>query len=301
VKTYNCSAGSCDPSSQFVTGDACDWLVVSGVSGLSRAKIVDQSNSTGDICMDNGDVGSSTTINGTVVSTALEDDALTFGQNGVVLNDIVSNFTRVKGANGVTLPGLPPGTNSVAAGLVVAKSNGGFYNTTGADPRVLECQMAQADILSASSAILGLASTQSLGVIQPGGSTTVNINASVVGGLNVIDITKMVLGNDVTVNISGGGNPNTVVVLRIANQLDVSLRSRWNLTNGLTTRNFLIYADGGRCEIGGNGIGSGTILCPNAKVFLNNNTVWDGQALGDSRKVQVGDAVTFTYVPFTGF
>jgi cysteine-rich repeat protein len=301
VKTYACNAGSCDPSSQFLTGDACEWLIVSGVSGTSKVLIRDQSTNTGDICVDNGVVGTRTTINGTIVSTSPITNDLSFKALGVVLNDVVTNNAGVLGEQGVTLPGMPPGTSSRPAGTFVAKSNGGFYDLTGLDPRVGKCSNAQGDILSASSAVLGLTSTQSLGVLAPTGGQTLNINPTVVGGLNVIDATRLTTGNDVTINVSGGGNANTVVILRIANQLNTSLRTVLNLTNGLQVKNFMIFANGGRCEIGDKSVGAGTLLCPNATVLLKENTVWDGQALGDNKKVQIGDFVTFTYIPFTGF
>jgi len=301
VKIYKCTAGACVPGSQYITGDACAWLVVSGVGGTGNALMVDHSNNTGDLCLGDAQIGSSVTVNGSVVNSSTVTDSLTFGTSAFVLNDIVTNNSGVKGVMGASLPGLPLGTSTVAAGQTLAKSNGGFYSTTGLDPRVGACQAAQLDILSASSAVLSLPSNQSLGAVTVASATNFNITATNVGGLNVIDMSKLTAGSDATIHISGGGNANTVVVLRIATQLDTAGRVVWTLTGGLTADHLLIFANGGTCDIGNNNVGAGAILCPNARVYIKNASVWGGQALGDHKKVTIGDAVTFNYVPFTGF
>ncbi|MBI5506675.1 MAG: DUF4215 domain-containing protein, partial [Deltaproteobacteria bacterium] len=301
VKTYKCTAGSCVPSSQFITGDACAWLVVSGTGGTGNALIVDHSTNTGDMCVGATQVGTSVTVNGSVVDSSGVNNSLTFGSNAFILNDIVSNNSSVSGVAGASLPGLPPGTSTVAAGQLVAKSNGGFYDTTGLDPRVVDCQNAQGDVGSASSAVISLPSTQSLGAQAIPGGGNLNINATNVGGVNVIDFTKLTAGNDATIHISGGGSANTVMILRIGGVLNTDARVVWTLTGGMTTEHLLIFANGSTCEIGGDNVGSGAILCPNARVYIKNASVWAGQALGAAKKVTVGDAVTFTYVPFIGF
>ena len=301
VKIYKCTAGACVPGSQYITGDACGWLVVSGTGGIGNALIVDHSTNTGDMCVGATQVGTSATVTGSVVNSSTVNDSLTFGANAFILNDIVTNNSGVRGVLGASLPGLSAGISTVAAGALVTKSNGGFYDTTGLDSRVAACQAAQMDILSASSAVLSLPSTQSLGAQTIPGGGNLNITASVVGGLNVIDLSKLTAGDDATIHISGGGNAHTVVVLRIATQLSTAARVVWTMTGGLTAEHLLIFANGGTCDIGGNNVGAGTILCPNARVYIKNAAVWSGQALGDNKKVTIGDSVTFTYIPFIGF
>ncbi|MFT5039842.1 MAG: cysteine-rich repeat protein, partial [Hyphomicrobiaceae bacterium] len=308
VKSYECAAGSCVEDELFLTGHACDWLVVGGGNAGGRVQIVDSSVNTGDICVEFGLVGSNTRINGSIVSNSGATDAIRFRQEAFVLEDIITAGGNVKGDLGVDLPGLL-NTNNVAGGTILAKTPGGEYNTNSGmlqDARVDECTLAQVDVAASNVNVEALVSTASHGVIS---GVSWNVDTPNCGGVNVIDYEKVDLGNFATINLADncGDNTDTVLIIRVGvvggnGLFDTNQQSTWNLTNGLNPSNILIYSTSGHCEIGDDNTGGGTIMCPNGNpVQIKNGSVWDGQALGGTGKVIIGDATTFTFVPFTGF
>jgi cysteine-rich repeat protein len=308
-----CLAGICTGTSFYATGNACRFGIV-GTANNGRVFIENGTDTTGQICGDFAEVEGVTTIaddviamKGDVATPAMKLDVnAAFSASA----DIVTNNDFVEGLASGNLPGLVA-TSTVAAGQVVAKSPGGEYDTTGSDERVGQCSLAQVavstyipgriDDLPAPNPDLGTA------MASLAGGSTYDIHVANPGGLNRIKVDSIGGGTNVTVNIHGGNNPGTVLVLEVEGVLNTAVGWDINLVDGLTADHFLIYgkASGGtRCEIGDDNTGAGTIVCPDTRIFLKQNTVWSGAVLGggtSATAIDLGENVAFTHVRFTGF
>ena len=310
-----CQAGQCEPDQLVAPGEACRWAIVG--SPLKNTEIRTGSDAvvtTGDICGLEPDIGINSTIGGDIVGIGLDSSgaAIRFGTTGTVDGDIITDNEPVEAANGGTLPGLSPGTDTVAAGLVVAKTpSGTFYDTTGTEPRVAECTTATNDLLTLKTTLNGLPQTADLGATYDGIPTgpappIVAVNA---GGLNVFDLTKLTGTQSFTsIDVDGGGDPDTVIILRVAGKINTSINWSINLVNGLQAKNFMIYGQAvggtGNCQIDELNTGGGTIFCPDTKINVEADTVWSGQLFGGaggvSGRVRIGDRMMLTRVPFQG-
>ncbi|HYC01208.1 MAG TPA: DUF4215 domain-containing protein [Candidatus Limnocylindrales bacterium] len=308
-----CNLGNCTATSYVVTGVACRWLAV-GNPGTDNDKRIDVNNgvqSTGDWCGNFGVFGQNSVTDGDIVTT--RGDNTTPGTEfdsfaNVDGGDIVTNNARVSGVAGASLPGV--GFSSIGPGQQVNKTpSPTFYDTTGDDVRVDECIDAQTAISTSTAGLLNAqAATQNLGATFTGitGGSTKTITATNPGGLNVIDLDNITGGNNVTINLDGGGSANTVMILRIATSLNSDQNWIWNLQNGLTADHLLIYSKGtgnARCEIGEDNTGGGTLFCPNGRIVLKIGTDWDGALFGGGSSVtsiELGDNVVLTHNRFTG-
>ncbi|HYC54687.1 MAG TPA: DUF4215 domain-containing protein [Candidatus Binatia bacterium] len=307
-----CDVGVCGNPVYVVTGAACSWLAVAnpGADNTKSINVNNGSEVTGNWCGNFADFGQNAIVDGDIVTT--RGDSTTPGTTfdsfvNVDGGDIITNNARVSGNAGAILPGVAFST--VAAGQHVNKTPAPtFYDTTGNDPRVDECVDAQAAIATTAGLLDALVSTQNLGVTFTGitGGSTKTITATSPGGLNVIDLDNITGGNNVTINLDGGGNMNTVMILRIATSLNSDQFWTWNLQNGLTADNLLIYSKGStnsRCEIGEDNIGAGTIFCPVGRIVMKINTRWDGALLGGGNtalSIELGDNVELTHNRFVG-
>ncbi|MFN2424861.1 MAG: hypothetical protein ABR587_00290 [Candidatus Binatia bacterium] len=311
-----CQAGICTADEYSGVGLACEWVVVGAPT--NRTQIISNNEMVsvgGHWCGRDGDFFSSSVFSGDIVTTQF--DQLTFrgirfgplvSVNG---GDIVTNNRSVVSdiSGSYALPGVA--VSSVAAGQLVNKSPAPtFYDTTGTDPRVAKCDAAQASIATVKTALDALPATANLGSAYqnlPTGAAA-PINAVNVGGLNVFDMTHINgTSAGTTITINGGGNANTVVVLRVSTRMNTDANWTFDLTGGLTPDHFLIYVsrNGGddHCWIGLNNIGAGTLFCPEVKLNVNAGTQWSGAAYGGASgtigQVRIGEDVVFTYAPFT--
>lgn len=310
-----CQSGTCVTTSAVITGDACRWAVVGTAttgSGGARMLFLEQSaSSTGDWCGDFARIGISTTLGGDLILQ--EGDSSTPGAEldttaGVDSGDVVTNNARINGLAGVVLPGVA--VTTIAPGSRVNKTpSPTFYDTTGTDPRLAQCAAAQAAFTATAASLDAMSATSSLGSSLTGVTTgsTHTVTATSPGSINVIDVDNITGGQDVVLNLSGGGNSSTVMVLRVANTLNTSINWQWNLTGGLTADHLLIYGKGSglsKCEIGQDNVGGGTIFCPASRIKLVLRTQWTGALLGggtSAYSIDVGENAVLTHQRFTGF
>ena len=311
-----CQTGSCVGTYSGV-GAACDWVVVGAPANETAVIGLDSSQSlgNGDWCGLYGSFAVSSSYSGDLVTTG------NFGGPGMLFGDLVTvnggdivtkNFRIDSNAPGVNLPGLT-GVSSIATGQHRAKTPAPtFYDTTGTDPRVAKCEAAQASLATTKAHLNALASTANLGAalkdLDSNGASA-SVNAVNVGGINVFDLTYLNgVGSNVTLTFNGGGNANTVMVLRISNRMNTGANWTFNLTNGMTANHLLIYVSNNtpsieNCALGLFNVGAGTIFCPDVQVHMNGNTTWSGAAYGGNNgahgQVSIGVSSTLTYVPFT--
>ncbi len=320
TKTAECNAGVCEPVTQVVSGDACRWAVVGETSVNTRVVTENQASVDGPWCGVFGDFALSSvfTGNGDIVLSGEDPnspgEAATFGASvNVDAGDIVTNFKSVSGKSGVDLPGLLS-VSTVAANTTLAKDPAPtFYDTTGTDPRVAECQDAQANLVSMATLLDALIATHSEGAAYSGisSSSTVDIPTApgtiVAGGLNVIDVDEITGNNDITVNLYGGGDPETVVIVRAAGRINTNLRWTFVLNGGLTADNILFYSqDTGllRCELGEDTIFHGTLFCPHTRTDVKLRSVVNGAVFGGGGGAEgrlfLGELRELNHVPYPG-
>jgi len=318
VFTAECVTGVCAPITQVVSGDACPFAVVGEADADTDIRTEGQATVDGPWCGSQGDFGQSSVFRGNGDIVLTEDDgggvAAVFGASvDVDSGDIVANLADIVGRNGVDVPGLAA-TDLVASGSVVAKTPAPtFYDTTGTDPRVQLCIDAQASLDAMATQLDGLTVTQNLGATYDGitGGTTLSlppVPATVVaGGLNVYDLTEISGGNDVIINIHGGNDPDTVVVVRVAGRIDSDQRWTFNLVDDLQASNVLFYGKSTaqfRCELGEDNVFSGTLFCPDTRTDVKLRTVVNGAVFGGggggTGRLMLGELTELNHVAFTG-
>jgi hypothetical protein len=101
--------------------------------------------------------------------------------------------------------------------------------------------------------------------------------------------------------LDGGGNADTVFVLRIDGKAKLLLRSTLELTGGLTADRTLIYVRGGSCRISDLVLGAGTWLSSPGKVKTGRSIAWIGAIFADGKTMKIGDKAFFLHMPFQGF
>ncbi|HEY2772621.1 MAG TPA: DUF4215 domain-containing protein [Candidatus Binatia bacterium] len=312
----DCQSGVCTATSYVVTGAACHWAVVGNPTdgtGGSRALFLEQgASSSGDWCGDLGTWGQSSVMTGDIVLEQGDaaNPAATFDATANIDGaDVLTNDALVEGLSGEILPGTS--VTSVPAGTIQAKTPAPtVYDTTGNDARIDQCAQAQLAISTSVAGLLDMLSADAdLGptLSTLPASATATITVVHAGGLSVIDVDNITGGTGVTLNLDGGGNSASVMILRVQNSLNTNIGWQWNLTNGLTADHLLIYGRGSglsKCEIGQNNVGAGTIFCPDARVKLVAGTTWTGALLGGGTtafSIDVGQNAELVHQRFTGF
>jgi len=313
----SCVAGECEPDEYSGVGKSCEWVVVGSSTNDTEVQLLDEAVSVGgDWCGWRGRFDINSVVSQDIVTTGFDSAtarALLFGPLVLVNGgDILTNNRKID--SDPLAPSALPGivATTVAAGQVVNKTPAPtFYDTTGTDPRVATCAAAQADILVQKAILDGLASTANLGTtlqdLNSNGASA-NVNAVNVGGVNVFDMNNLNgTGSGVTVTLNGGGNANTVFVLRISNRMNTGPNWTFNLTGGLTYDHLLFYVSkitgDESCALGLNNVGGGTLFCPRVKIHVNAGAQWQGAAYGGASglngDIRIGEESTFTYAPFT--
>jgi len=313
----SCVSGECAADAYTGVGKACEWVVVGSSTNDTEVQLLDEAVSVGgDWCGWRGRFDVNSVVSQDIVTTGFDSAtgrAILFGPTVTVNGgDILSNNRKVESdpVTPVPLPGIAAA--SVAAGQHVNKTPAPtFYDTTGTDPRVATCAAAQADLLPQKAILDGLASTANLGTTLEGldaNGETATVNAVNVGGVNVFDMANLNgTGTGVSITLNGGGNANTVFVMRISNRLNTGANWTFNLTGGLTYDHLLFYVSkitgDESCALGLGNTGGGTLFCPRLKIHVNGDTQWQGAAYGGASgtngDVRIGLGVTFTYAPFT--
>jgi cysteine-rich repeat protein len=294
----DCQGGVCGGDAVLIPA-ACRWVIVGGDPSKDvQSRGRGNGFVTGDICGDSVRIGEVTDVTGDIVGTRTTGNAVLFSSAASVEGDVVTGGGVVIGKpHGTPLPGL--GTqDTVATGMTVPQTGDptSIYDTTGTDPRVAECAAAQAGIDTGAAAVAGLSQTEDRGDVLVPGTQSLTINATNVGGLNVIDFKRLRTGNDTTITLDGGGSPNTVFVLRIQRKFDIHFKSDLMLVNGTTPNHVIIYGQS-KCKFGDEVTGGGTVICPAGKLLLGVSDVWNGALLGGKAKVQFLHASDITHAP----
>ncbi len=77
----------------------------------------------------------------------------------------------------------------------------------------------------------------------------------------MIDVEDVHGSSDTVPELDGGGNSDTAIVLRIAENLQSRSSSAIIPSGGLTPDRVLIYVKGGKCDFGNHFQGAGTLFC----------------------------------------
>ncbi len=292
-------AGFCG-ATDTLFGSACEWFGLTASSGT--AKLKQKRHVTivgGGLCADRMQIGLNNNVDGDIVATEATDDrAVRIYPMVVVTGDVATGGGGVVGGGGARLPHLTPAITALAGGETLAKDDppGGVYDTTGGSTLVANCMQSQTEAIAAAATIAGLASDLNMGRVELDPRETLNVVAPNPGGLNVIDFERLTGAADVTINVDGGGDPDTIVILRIDRKLQVKARSAINLVNGLDPANFVAFVTGKKLWIGNKSTVAGTLYAAGFVKIDSSSTV-DGQIFAAGKKLQIGERVMGTTVP----
>ncbi|HYB99182.1 MAG TPA: ice-binding family protein [Candidatus Limnocylindrales bacterium] len=290
-----CTKATCS-GNEVIVPAACEWVMVGGDPSRNvQSRVRGNADVIGDICGDTVRIGDSVNVDGDIVATASSGRGIFFAAASTVSGDVITDGAAVVGKpRGTLLPGLA--TDEVPSGATATGVPSPDYDTTGNSTRVEDCDDAQSDIDSGTAAVDALPSTQNLGDVQVKGNQSLTINATNVGGLNVIDFERLRTGNNATITLDGGGSSDTIFVLRVEKKLDIRFLSDIVLANGTSPGHVLIVGHS-KCKIGEEVTGGGTLLCPEGKLSLEERVQWFGAILGGKKRVQLRDSGDLTHAP----
>ncbi len=298
-----CTGGVCTGSPTVLT-DLCPWVLVMREHPVKdQIKTRSKVGIIGDVCGGIVKLSGRPSISSDLVADEALDSPLQLAPEMVVGEDIVSAGGAARANPKIGhLPYTDDLLSSLAAGMITAKSDAsGFYDLTGSHDLATACHTARTVYPATTLALDSLAATDTFAPIKLKKKETASIPTLNVGGLNVIDIDGNIkLGVASVVELTGGGNPNTVVVLRVAKMLVLSTLSTISLTDGLTPDHTLIYVKGKKCRLNHFSFGAGTLLCSPAKVTAQ-GVAWVGAVYADGKVLQARDKSTFFHTPFQGF
>jgi hypothetical protein len=300
-----CSAGSC-VGQETVLQDLCPWIAVERQDPKrDTLKIRNKAGVGGDTCGGATKIGNAAVIDGDVVSNLTGGTrAIRISPDDYIDDDIVTAGAGVKALPRVAkLPHLATLVSSLPPGAMETKllPPGGQYNLTGAHQLADDCNDARNVYPQVMAVLDALPSGQSLPKQKIRPFQTLTLTAGSPGAVNTIDVEQIRTGRNIILELNGAGNPNTVLVVRIAKKLQMKLGSVVTLTGGLLPENVLIYVKGRKCVFGDLMEGSGTVLCGNGKLKTGRFVVWSGTFYGAGRLLKIGDNNTLTYLPFQGF
>ncbi|HYB98886.1 MAG TPA: choice-of-anchor L domain-containing protein [Candidatus Limnocylindrales bacterium] len=293
------NGGTCGGDAVIIPA-ACRWVMVGGdPTRRVRARTRGQTEVAGDICGEETIIGETSTTTGDVVGMFATGNAVRIGPAAAISGDVVTAGGAVKGKpSGSILPDVA--VDEIAGGATVAKG-AGVYDTTGSHAQVAACNDAQADIDTAAALLDALPSTTDLGNVHISGGSSLTLAPGttpgvVAGGLNVIDIERFTSGNEADLILDGGGNADTVYVVRVAKKFDLHFRGGLLLANGQQASKVIVYGKN-KCKFGEEVTGSGTVICPEGKLLMEERTTWTGALLGGKQIVQLRDSGNLTHVP----
>ena len=299
-----CVAEECI-GSYGITGLACEWVALARADN-DRAKLQTRasSQSLGDVCGDRLVIRSESVVNSDLVAMEPQGrKGIRVGSFCEVGQDIVTGGSGIKTMGSKTeLPQLLE-VDSLPAGSLTPKDDAsGVYDLTGSHYRVGDCDQAQSDIVATGPAVAGLASDDNFGkVVRRKPGETLTVTAVEVGGVNVFDFDRLIMGKNAVIELDAGGDPNTVIILRVAGKYMTNINSNVVALGGLLPQNTMIYGAGKKCQIGKNNTGFGTVACVRGKVQLREGSVWQGQLLSGNKLLRVGEHAVLTYDPFVAF
>jgi hypothetical protein len=298
-----CTGGICD-GSEPATADLCPWVVVEREG--PRGDLVKTGHRTaidGDVCGGTFRLGAGTTITGDLVCDESSGNQLRISPDASIGGDIVS-----AGAGAKAFPGsgiLPYTLASVLTpGTMQAKDDGsGMYALSGLFDQSLErCASLRESYADVAAGLDAIPPTFSSAGFTVASGATVTLTAPDPGTRNLIELDgKVTVGKNGVLVLDGGGDANTVVVLRITGKLDMKRGSSLLLSGALTANHVLIHVKGTRCKFGDLVLGSGTLLCSPATVKSKLLFAWNGALYGDGSSLQLGDFAGVRHDPFNGF
>ncbi len=300
-----CSGGVCVGTPPLLD-DLCPWTVVlREQESMDMIKVESQASFEGDVC------GGTIRLDGQVLVTSdlVADEAegeeqLRLAVDVAVGEDIVSGGGgAISNPSLSFLPYISPDTQTLAPLSLQAKDDGsGVFDFTGSHDLLARCHAARTGYDAATLAVDSLAQTSTFPAVKLGPFEQVTIPATVVGGVNVIDITGSIkVGDSSVLQLDGGGDPNTVMILRISNRVKMYVLSTLELTGGLLPENVLIAIKGKKCMFNTFSSGAGTVLCSPGRVVARQGVAWVGAFFGDGRYFSAGQDTVFIYRPFQGF
>lgn len=297
-----CVGGSCVGEEPLMV-DLCPWVLLGRIDPKGdKLKTGSASDVTGDICGGTVMLGANSINEGDVVSgSATGSGVLRLSPGAAVTEDLVSAGGGAKGKPGsVTLPYSDE--TKLAPGSITAKDDAsGFYDLSGGHALAADCIAARTGYPTAEAALDALPSDLNAGNIKVGGNATVPITAPNPGTVNVIDIEGIRAGRAAVLQLDGGGNPATSMVLRIAGKAQMSLQGSIVLTGGLTADRVLIYGKGKKCQFGDGFIGVGTLFCAGGRAKIGRSVTWDGAIMSGGKIMKIGDNDVVTWTPFQAF
>ena len=299
-----CIDGLCE-GHETALMDLCPWIIVEREGPIrDTLKIGTRSDIGGDVCGGLVQVRNGTIIDGDLASGSTigtRQIRLTF--DALVDEDVVSAGAGVKASPGLAkIPQLSVPISLLAPGSLTEKIDGlHFYDLTGTHPLATDCINARNVIPDVIALLDGLPSNESFPKITVRSFQSLTITASNPGAINVVDIAQLRTGRDVAIELDGGGNADTVLVLRVAQKFMMKLNGTLTLTGGLLPENTLLYVKGKRCKLGDLVSGAGTMLCSNGRLKTGRTITWTGAFYGAGKILKVGDTNVLTYNPFQGF
>jgi len=278
--------------------DAAGLAIVGGGDARDRVSFRLASVVDGDVCMSGGFVGSSSFVIGDITAVDPQPAALRLRSASVLLGDLVTGGGAVRAVpRRATLPGLT--VVRVPGGRRVAKRDGsGDYDTTGIDARVEACRLAQASIVTAAAELREMEGVADAGRISVPSRQSRVVTAPIPGRLNVVDVSRVTVGQNAALVLDGGGDADTVFVLRSAGRVRTRFGGTIGLTGELRAENVIVLS-GGACNAGQASHGAGTLLCPDSRISMHPGALWTGALLG-GRQVEIGAGASVAAISFTG-
>ncbi len=297
----SCSAGTCQATSFVEAEPVCRWALIAGADAEDgRLKMTNRI--IGDVCTATGRLGD-VAIRGHLVATSAD------GTKGLIVKGAAATLYKhvVTGGSGIrqtirggSLPGT--GLGEIAPGSIVTKYPQGVYDTTGTHDLVAQC-LANKNAIEPLSALLdSLPATMSVGDIKTGSGQDLMLMSPLPGALNVLEVDRLRIGRGSTVSLDGGGDPSTVLIVRIDRTVKMANGATLALTGGLTAERTLLYVRGKRFATSrGTATGAGAVVSATAKVRLGGTTTWVGAIATGGRSVVIGDSAKLMHAPFVGF
>jgi hypothetical protein len=286
--------------------DLCPWtIVLREQEHKDMIKGYFQVSVDGDMCGGTVKLDGQARVTSDLVADESEgDEQLRLAIDVTVGQDIVSSGGGATANPTLSfLPYLDGDQILLAPGSVQAKNDGtGFYDLSGTHELAARCHAARTSYDVAAASLDALAQTSTFEAVKLGPGEVATVPASVVGGINVVDVTGSIkVGDHATLELDGGGDPGTVMILRISNRMKMLVLSSLELTGGLLPENTIVYVKGKKCLFNTLSSGAGSVMCSPGRVVARQGVAWVGAIFGDGKFLSAGEGSTFIYRPFQAF
>ena len=282
---------------------ACFGVLIAGDGDKTgKGRMYAGSQALGNACADLGDIGQTTLTDGNwyILADSGAKAGKIRGNTAVVNGDIATGGGGLAAApKALTSDLFGTGLGAIPTETVLPKTPTGFVDTTADHIGVPRCLAAQQNQVAVEALLDALPGDQSLGKLQTAANTVLNLAATNVGGITVIDIDRWLIGNFVTINVDGGGSTDSVIVVRVKKKLDGDAGVQWNFVNGAAPERTIFFVQGGKLEIGINNVGGGILFAPSGKAVIKAGSTWTGALLG-GKSAELGLNVVLNHAFYTG-